>query len=81
MGASSTTPPTSSSVMRLLRSIVAVGPEAPSSPKPNAVLRFLQSQNAGEADTAGVVRDPEGHRDPAREAAMNYIRRLRIHAA
>lgn len=81
MGAGSTTPRTSSAAMRLPRSMVAGGEEAPSSQEPNAVLRFLQSQRAEEGSTPESARETQRHRDPVREAAMNHIRRLRIHAA
>lgn len=81
MGASNSTPRTPTAVMRLLRSIVAGGPEAPSSQEPNAVLRFLQSQRDEDGNDPAPRGDTQRHRDPVREAAMNHIRRLRIHAA
>lgn len=81
MGARSTTQPTSSAVMRLLRSIVSGAPETSSAQGPNTVLRFLESQRAQEEKTPGAATNPGAHLDPAREAAMNHVRRLRIHAA
>lgn len=81
MGASNSTPRTPTAVMRLLRSIVTGGPETPSNQEPNAVLRFLQSQRADEDSDPAPARDTQRHSDPVREAAMNHIRRLRIHAA